>query len=101
MKYISAYFLSAAAVFAQTSTPGVSRGQQGPHAARPNVTAQRDATAVRPGPRSPAPLQGNEAAESPASGFTTGQAARLVIGQPTFTSQDSNSSDIVVGAVSG
>ena len=29
--------------------------------------------------------------------FTTGQAARLVIGQTTFTAQDSNSSDIVVG----
>jgi hypothetical protein len=33
--------------------------------------------------------------------LTTGQAARLVIGQRTFTSQDSNSSDIIVGAVSG
>src|SRR6476646_10232543 len=36
-----------------------------------------------------------------AADFTTGQAARLVIGQTTFTSQDSNSSDTVVGAVSG
>ncbi len=36
-----------------------------------------------------------------AAGFTNGQAARLVIGQPTFTSQDSNSSDTVVGGVSG
>lgn len=34
-------------------------------------------------------------------GFTTGQAARAVIGQPTFTSQDPNSSDVVVGAASG
>src|SRR4051794_8375674 len=33
--------------------------------------------------------------------LTTGQAARLVIGQRTFTSQDTNSSDIVVGAVGG
>jgi hypothetical protein len=33
--------------------------------------------------------------------FTTGQAARLVIGQTTFTSQDPNSSDVIVGAVSG
>src|SRR3954469_794939 len=33
--------------------------------------------------------------------LTTGQAARLVIGQPTFTSQDSNSSDTVLGAASG
>jgi uncharacterized protein (TIGR03437 family) len=33
--------------------------------------------------------------------LTTGQAARLVIGQSTFTSQDSNSSDVVVGGVSG
>src|SRR3954454_12186430 len=54
MKYISVYFLSAAAMFAQPST-----------------------------------------------GFTTGQAARLVIGQPTFTSQDSNSSDTILGAASG
>ncbi|MBS1858779.1 MAG: hypothetical protein JST11_25635 [Acidobacteria bacterium] len=37
----------------------------------------------------------------PTVGFTTGQAARLVIGQSTFTSQDSNSSDLTVGAVSG
>jgi uncharacterized protein (TIGR03437 family) len=34
-------------------------------------------------------------------GFTEGQAARLVIGQPTFTSQDSNSSDTILGAASG
>ena len=33
--------------------------------------------------------------------FTTGQAARLVIGQTTFTSQDSNSSDTILGAGSG
>src|SRR5215213_3136764 len=33
--------------------------------------------------------------------LTTGQAARLVIGQRTFTAQDTNSSDIIVGAVSG
>ncbi len=33
--------------------------------------------------------------------LTTGQAARLVIGQTTFTSQDSNSSDTIVGGVSG
>src|SRR6516165_4034568 len=36
-----------------------------------------------------------------AADFTTGQAARLVIGQTTFTTQDANSSDTVVGAVSG
>ena len=36
-----------------------------------------------------------------AADFTTGQAARLVIGQTTFTSQDSNSSDIILGAVGG
>jgi uncharacterized protein (TIGR03437 family) len=36
-----------------------------------------------------------------AADFTTGQAARLVIGQTTFTSQDSNSSDIILGAASG
>ena len=33
--------------------------------------------------------------------FTTGQAARLVIGQTTFTSQDSNSSDTILGGASG
>jgi uncharacterized protein (TIGR03437 family) len=33
--------------------------------------------------------------------FTTGQAARMVIGQTTFTSQDPNSSDVTLGAVSG
>ncbi|HTS26676.1 MAG TPA: hypothetical protein VMH81_12445 [Bryobacteraceae bacterium] len=33
--------------------------------------------------------------------FTNGQAARLVIGQSTFTSQDTNSSDTVLGAASG
>src|SRR6185369_3813561 len=36
-----------------------------------------------------------------AASFTNGQAARLVIGQPTFTSQDTNSSDTIVGGVSG
>ena len=36
-----------------------------------------------------------------AADFTTGQAARLVIGQQTFTAQDSNSSDTVLGGASG
>ena len=36
-----------------------------------------------------------------AADFTTGQAARLVIGQSTFTSQDSNSSDTILGGASG
>ena len=36
-----------------------------------------------------------------ADDFTTGQAARLVIGQETFTSQDAASSDTVLGGVSG
>ncbi len=36
-----------------------------------------------------------------AADFTTGQAARLVIGQTTFTSQDSNSSNTILGAASG
>src|SRR5215813_8486604 len=40
-------------------------------------------------------------AQNPPVGFITGQAARLVIGQPTFTSQDSNSSDTILGAASG
>src|SRR5688500_2669207 len=38
---------------------------------------------------------------APTVDFTTGQAARLVIGQTTFTSQDPNSSDTILGAVSG
>jgi phage tail sheath gpL-like len=33
--------------------------------------------------------------------FTTGQAARLVVGQTTFTSQDTNSSDTIIGAPAG
>jgi len=41
------------------------------------------------------------AAALSAADFTTGQAARLVIGQTTFTSQDPNSSDTIVGGVSG
>jgi uncharacterized protein (TIGR03437 family) len=41
------------------------------------------------------------AAAVSAADFTTGQAARLVIGQTTFTSQDSNSSDTILGAASG
>lgn len=42
------------------------------------------------------------AAASFASDFTTGQAARLVIGQPdSFTAADPNSSDNTIGAASG
>ncbi len=41
------------------------------------------------------------AAAACADDFTTGQAARLVIGQVTFTQQDSNSSDTIVGGISG
>jgi uncharacterized protein (TIGR03437 family) len=36
-----------------------------------------------------------------AQDFTTGQAARIVIGQPTFTAQNPVSSDTVVGGVGG
>jgi len=36
-----------------------------------------------------------------AADFITGQAARLVIGQVTFTQQDANSSDTIVGGVGG
>ncbi len=38
---------------------------------------------------------------SPTVNFTTGQAARLVIGQPTFTAQDNNSNQLIVGGVGG
>ncbi len=48
-----------------------------------------------------APLDAQPAAANAPAGFTTGQAARLVIGQTTFTSQDSNSSDTILGGVSG
>ena len=41
------------------------------------------------------------AAGAAAQNFANGQAARLVIGQTTFTSQDPNSSDTVLGALSG
>lgn len=41
------------------------------------------------------------AAAAGAADFTTGQAARLVIGQPNFTAQATNSSDTVLGAASG
>ena len=41
------------------------------------------------------------AAAMSAADFTNGQAARLVIGQTTFTSQDPNSSDTIVGGISG
>jgi uncharacterized protein (TIGR03437 family) len=41
------------------------------------------------------------AAAMSAADFTNGQAARLVIGQETFTSEDPNSSDTVVGGMSG
>ena len=36
-----------------------------------------------------------------AADFTNGQAARLVIGQTSFTSQDPNSSDTIIGGASG
>jgi hypothetical protein len=41
------------------------------------------------------------AAAMSAADFTNGQAARLVIGQTTFTSQDPNSSDTIIGGLSG
>src|ERR1017187_9315036 len=41
------------------------------------------------------------AAGAAAQNFVTGQAARLVIGHTTFTNQDPNSSDTVLGAAGG
>ncbi len=38
---------------------------------------------------------------APAGDFVTGQAARLVIGQPTFVAQDEGASDVLLGGVSG
>jgi hypothetical protein len=38
---------------------------------------------------------------TPVVNFTTGQAARLVIGQPTFTAQDNNSTALILGGVGG
>ena len=47
-------------------------------------------------------LAASLSAQSPtALNFTTGQAARLVIGQPTFTSQDNNSNQLILGGVGG
>src|SRR5215471_9911653 len=40
-------------------------------------------------------------AAATAADFTTGQAARVVIGQATFTAEDPASSDTTVGGVSG
>ncbi|MEZ5399518.1 MAG: hypothetical protein R2729_07595 [Bryobacteraceae bacterium] len=40
-------------------------------------------------------------AANAAEGFTTGQAARLVIGQPTFTAQEPGVSQTLLGAVGG
>ncbi len=41
------------------------------------------------------------AATACAADFASGQAARLVIGQPTFTRQDPTPSDVILGGVSG
>ena len=41
------------------------------------------------------------AQSTPKLDFTTGQAARLVIGQPTFTAQDNNSNQLILGGVGG
>lgn len=41
------------------------------------------------------------AAVACAADFTTGQAARLIVGQQAFTAQDTNSSDTIIGAASG
>jgi hypothetical protein len=42
------------------------------------------------------------AAQSPSAlNFTTGQAARLVIGQPNFTAQDNKSNQLILGGVGG
>jgi uncharacterized protein (TIGR03437 family) len=46
-------------------------------------------------------LLGSTALFAQPSTFITGQAARLVIGQETFTSQDTNSSDTVLGGAGG
>ncbi|MBV8905131.1 MAG: hypothetical protein JOZ22_16000, partial [Acidobacteriia bacterium] len=39
--------------------------------------------------------------EASAQGYTTGQAARAVIGQPLFDAQNQNSSDTVIGSAAG
>lgn len=46
-------------------------------------------------------ISGRKAAAAGQPDFTTGQAARLVIGQETFTSQDTNSSATILGATGG
>ena len=100
MKYISVYILSAAAVFAQSNTTGLTRGPQGPRAAHPDHRSTQLPKGFRAGPTAPGVQPKDDARPTP-TGFTTGQAARLVIGQPTFTSQDSNSSDTILGGASG
>jgi hypothetical protein len=129
MKCISVFLLSAAVMFAQSSTvaPHPFRDRRGlrkasvktdqPAAEGHTFNDRRGAStaAVAAPPASGSSGSGSGGSGStgsgssgsgssgagPTVGFTDGQAARLVIGQTTFTSQDSNSSDLIVGAVSG
>src|SRR5689334_21194559 len=97
MKCISVLLLSAAVSFAQGSPAAGARNARragsGATPARSSPTADGRASSTS--------ASSSTADSSPPVGFTTGQAARLVIGQPTFTAQDTNSSDIIVGGVSG
>jgi uncharacterized protein (TIGR03437 family) len=128
MKCISVFLLSAT-LFAQTSTVaphpfrdrrGLRKGSVNTDKPAPAGRAFDDrrgaATAavaappasnpipsipVPSGPSTTGPSDSGTSGSGPTIDFTTGQAARLVIGQQTFTAQDTNSSDLIVGAVSG
>jgi uncharacterized protein (TIGR03437 family) len=81
MKYISLFLVAAASLCAADSGPGFTARRV---ITDPKVAAAKDAGAAAAQPD-----------------FVTGQAARLVIGQETFTSQDTNSSATILGATGG
>ena len=95
MKCIPVLILSAAALMAQRGN--IAKEE----AAREQAAKER--AARRSMGKTSLTLQPSAAALTPAGGgtFATGQAARLVIGQTTFTSQDPNSSDTILGAMTG
>src|SRR5579885_3125156 len=107
MKCISVLLLSAAALAAQNDGTLV-MGRTGSTAktkTRSGIAANaaKQRAARRSMGKTSAMLQAPAPSVAAPGGatFTTGQAARLVIGQTTFTSQDPNSSDTILGGVSG
>ncbi|HLH16858.1 MAG TPA: hypothetical protein VKX45_06540 [Bryobacteraceae bacterium] len=107
MKCISVLLLSAAALAAQNDGNLV-MGRTGSTAktkTRSGIAANaaKQRAARRSMGKTSAMLQAPAPSVAAPGGatFTTGQAARLVIGQTTFTSQDPNSSDTILGAAGG